>query len=327
LRQTLIIVDDIDTGPTARLLGLLSLLQGRPHWSGPELADRLGVTVRTVRRDVERLRRLGYPVASDVGTAGGYQLGAGGRAMPPLMLDRDEALAVAVCLRSAATESIEGGGEAAVRALTKLEQLLPSPLRRQVGTLATMTTRLGSGASPVDPELLVTLSRACRDSERLHARYRDMRGRETERRLDPHRLVSTARRWYLVARDVDRADWRSFRVDRLLSVEATGHRVDVTDPPDPVTFVQAAITTLPYRYQARVELLAPVADVAPVVPPIIGILEPLDDRRTMLTTGADDLDAIVFHLLAIGVEFVVHEPPALRRHVAAAARRLAAAVH
>jgi predicted DNA-binding transcriptional regulator YafY len=189
-----------------------------------------------------------------------------------------------------------------------------------------MTARLGSGASAVDPELLVTLTRACRDGERLRVRYRDLRGRETDRRVDPHRLVSTARRWYLVARDVDRADWRSFRVDRLLAVEATGHRVAVEDPPDPVAFVQAAITTRAYRYQARVELIAPVDDVAALVPPNTGILEPIDERRTMLTTGGDDLDVIVFHLLTLGVAMVIHEPPALRRHVAAAARRLAAAV-
>ena len=201
--------DDVDPGPTGRLLALLSLLQARPHWPGPELADRLDVTIRTVRRDVERLRRLGYPVLADIGTTGGYRLGAGGRAMPPLMLDRDEALAVAVCLRSTATESIAGGGEAAIRALAKLEQLLPSTLRRQVGAISTMTARLGGGSTPVDPEVLVTLTRACRDGERLRARYRDQRGRETDRRLDPHRLVTTARRWYLVARDVDRDAWRT----------------------------------------------------------------------------------------------------------------------
>ena len=174
-------------------------------WSGPELAERLGVTVRTVRRDVERLRRLGYPVLADVGTPGGYRLGAGGRAMPPLMLDRDEALAVAVCLRSTATESIAGGGEAAIRALAKLEQLLPSTLRRQVGAISTMTTRLGSGSTPVDPEVLVTLTRACRDGERLRVRYRD-RARSGDRA--PPRSAppghARRRRWYLVARDVDR---------------------------------------------------------------------------------------------------------------------------
>jgi predicted DNA-binding transcriptional regulator YafY len=316
-----------DEGPIGRLLGLLSLLQARPQWSGPELADRLDVTVRTVRRDVERLRRLGYPVTADVGVAGGYRLGAGGRAMPPLMLDRDEALAVAVCLRSTATETIEGGGDAAISALGKLEQLLPATLRRQIGAISSMTARLGAGSSPVDPEVLVTLARACRDGERLRVHYRDGRGRETDRRLDPHRLVSTSRRWYLVARDVDREAWRSLRVDRLLSVEATGHRTTIDDPPDPVAFVQAAVSTTAYRHQARVELAAPVDVVAPLVPPSTGILEPIDQRRTMLTTGGDDLDVIVFHLLTLGIDFVVHEPPALREHIAVVARRLAAAVH
>jgi predicted DNA-binding transcriptional regulator YafY len=189
-----------------------------------------------------------------------------------------------------------------------------------------MTARLGSGSSPVDPAVLVTLARACRDGERLRARYRDGRGRESERRIDPHRLVSTARRWYLVARDVDRAAWRTLRVDRLLDVEATGHRVVIEDPPDPVAFVQAAISTAAYRHQARVELAAPLAAVVPLVPPTTGILEPIGDDRTMLTTGGDDLDVIVFHLLTLGVDFVVHEPPALRDHIALVSRRLAAAV-
>ncbi len=143
-----------ELGTTARLLEVLSLLQARPQWSGPELADRLGVTVRTVRRDVDRLRQLGYPVLADTGVAGGYRLGAGGRTMPPLMLDRDEAVAVAVCLRSTATETIAGGGEAAIRALGKLDQLLPPPLRRQVGTIGSMTTRLGAPGAPVAPDML-----------------------------------------------------------------------------------------------------------------------------------------------------------------------------
>ena len=148
-------------GTTERLLALLSLLQGRPRWTGPELADRLGVTVRTVRRDVERLRRLGYPVNAAIGVAGGYELGSGGRSMPPLMLDRDEAVAVAVSLRAAAGDMVAGGGEAAVSALAKLDQLLPPTLRRQVGALDAMTSRLGGTASPVDAELLVVLTRAC----------------------------------------------------------------------------------------------------------------------------------------------------------------------
>jgi predicted DNA-binding transcriptional regulator YafY len=317
-------VDDSTDGPgtTGRLLTLMSLLQGRPRWSGPELADRLGVTVRTVRRDVERLRRLGYPVLTEIGAAGGYRLGSGGRAMPPLMLDRDEAIAAAVCLRSVAPDAIAGGGEAAIRALGKLEQLLPPTLRRQVGALGSMTAQLGGGDTPIDPELLVTLSRACRDSERLRARYRDGRGRDSERTLDPYRLVQTPRRWYLVAHDRDRDGWRTFRVDRLLDVEPTGHIVPRADAPDPVAFVQAAITTAPYRYQARVELAAPIERVRPLVPATVGALVSIDAGRTMLTTGADDLGMIVVHLAGLGVDFVVHEPPELRAEVAAMARRL-----
>ena len=312
-------------GTTERLLGLLSLLQGRPRWSGPELADRLGVTVRTVRRDVDRLRRLGYPVLAAVGVAGGYELGAGGRAMPPLMLDRDEAVAVAVSLRAAAGDMVAGGGEAAISALAKLDQLLPPTLRRQVGALDAMTSRLGGTTSPVDAELLVVLSRACRDGERLRVHYRDARGRDSERTLDPHRLVQTPRRWYLVAHDRERDGWRTFRVDRLVDVAPTGHVIQHTDPPDPVAFVQQAITLAPYRHQARVELLAPIDGLRPLVPPTVGALEPIDGSRTMLTTGADDLHVIVFHLAGLGVDFVVREPAALRDEVAAVARRLTAA--
>lgn len=310
---------------TGRLLALLSALQGRPEWSGPELAERLGVTVRTVRRDVERLRGLGYPVLATTGTAGGYRLGAGGRAMPPLMFDRDEAVAVAVCLRGTAGEMVAGGSDAAISALGKLEPLLPPVLRRQVGAIDAMTSRLSASTSPVDAELLVALTRACRDGERLRARYRDGRGRETDRTLDPYRLVQTPRRWYLVAHDRDRRDWRTLRVDRLLDVVATGHLVELVDPPDPVAFVQRAITTAPYRYQARVELLAPLDHVAPLIPPTTGVLEPIDDDRTMFVTGADDVHVLVFHLAALTVDFIVHEPHELRAACAEVARRLARA--
>ena len=318
-------MDDEAGGTTGRLLELLSLLQGRPQWSGPALADRLGVTVRTVRRDLERLRRLGYPVRTSIGAAGGYALGSGGRAMPPLMLDRDEAVAVAVSLHAVAGDMVAGGGAAALSALAKLDQLLPPTLRRQVGAIDAMTSRLGATTSPVDAELLVTLSRACRDGERLRVTYRDGRGRETDRTIDPHRLVQTPRRWYLVAHDRDRDDWRTFRVDRLLAVSATGHIVRLVDPPDPVAFVQQAITLAPYRYQARVELLAPLDEIRPRVPPTVGALTPIDASRTMLATGADELDVLVFHLAALGVDFVVHEPAVLRAEVARVGALLLAA--
>jgi predicted DNA-binding transcriptional regulator YafY len=310
---------------TGRLLALLSLLQARPHWSGPQLSDELGVTIRTVRRDVDRLRQLGYPIEADAGAAGGYRLGAGGSAMPPLMLDRDEAVAVAVCLRSTATESIAGGGEAAIRALAKLEQLLPSVVRRQVGAITSMTTRLGADPAPVAPDVLVTITRACRDAERLRVRYRDSDRRESERTLDPYRVVTTARRWYLVAHDRDRAAWRTFRIDRMRDVVATGHRIEIVDPPDPVPFVQAAITTAPYRHRARVEIAAPVADVGALIPPTVGVLEPVDAQATILTTGGDDLDLLAFHLVSLGFPFRVIEGDALRERLREMAGRLAAA--
>ena len=297
---------------TGRLLGLLSLLQNRPQWSGRQLSARLGVTVRTVRRDVDRLRQLGYPIEADVGATGGYRLGAGGAAMPPLMLDRDEAVAVAVCLRSTATESVAGGGEAARRALGKLEQLLPSAVRRQVTTVATMTARLDADPAPVPPDVLVAITRACRDAERLRLRYRDSNDRESDRTVDPYRVVTTARRWYLVARDRDRDAWRTFRIDRMSDVVATGHRVEIIDPPDPVAFVQAAITTAPYRYRTRIEIAAPIADVSALVPPTVGSLEPVDERTTILTTGADNLDLLIFHIVSLGFPFRVLEGDPLR---------------
>jgi predicted DNA-binding transcriptional regulator YafY len=234
-------------------------------------------------------------------------------------------VAVAVSLRTAAGDMVTGGGHAALSALAKLDQLLPPILRRQVGALDAMTSRLGAATSPVDAELLVTLTRACRDGERLRATYHDGRGRESQRSIDPHRLVQTPRRWYLVAHDRDRDDWRTFRVDRLLDVTPTGHIVRLVDPPDPVAFVQRAITSAPYRHQARVELLAPIDDVRPLVPPTTGALDAIDATRTMLSTGADDLPVLVFHLVALGVDFVVHEPPELQAEVTAAARRLSTA--
>ena len=305
-----------------RLLEVLSLLQARPRWSGPELADRLAVTVRTIRRDVDHLRQLGYPIDATAGVDGGYALGAGGRAVPPLMLDRDEAVAVAVCLRSAATELVEGGDEAALRALHKLDLLLPPALRRQVGAIDAVTEQVGAAAEPVTTDVLVTVARACRDSERLRVTYRDGKGVRSERTLDPHRVVRTPRRWYLVARDRDRDAWRTLRIDRMEEVHPTGHRVVLADPPDPVTLVQRAISTSPYRYQARIELDAPLDVLARRIPPSVGLLEPVDATTTLLTTGSDDLDTLTGHLVALGTEFRVLEPEALRRNVEAAVGRL-----
>jgi predicted DNA-binding transcriptional regulator YafY len=187
------------TGTTARVLRLLDLLQSRPVWSGTELAERLGVTTRSVRRDVERLRDLGYPVNAAHGAGGGYQLGAG-RRLPPLLLDDTEAVAVAVCLRLAAGGTVEGLGEAAVRTLAQLDQVLPGRLRAQVEAIHEATVTLDGGAAPVDAATLLLLARACRESERVSFAYAGPRG-SGERRVEPYRLVATGRRWYLLAYD------------------------------------------------------------------------------------------------------------------------------
>ena len=243
---------------TSRVLQLLGLLQSRRVWTGVELADRLGVTTRSVRRDVERLRDLGYPVHASKGHGGGYQLGAGA-ALPPLLLDPDEAVAMAVCLRLAAGGSVAGVGESALRALSKLDQVMPSRLRSQVSAVhdATVTLTPNSSDSPVEPDVLMTLARACRDREHVTASYVDRSGAATQRRLEPYQLVTTGRRWYLLAYDRDRQDWRSLRLDRMGDVRALGSTFPAREAPDAAAFVRRSISASPYRYVARVRYFAP----------------------------------------------------------------------
>src|SRR5688572_3082740 len=201
---------------SSRLLTLLSLLEGRRDWPGGELADRLGVSGRTIRRDVERLRGLGYPVESMTGPAGGYQLRAG-TAMPPLLLDDDEAIAIAVGLRTAAGGSVSGLEETSVRALVKLEQVLPSHLQRRVSALGNATVTMPSAGPQVDPQCLTVIAAACRDHERIRFAYHARDDTASRREVEPHSLVATGRRWYLVAWCCGRRDWRTFRVDRIAS--------------------------------------------------------------------------------------------------------------
>ena len=208
---------------SSRLLTLLSLLQARRDWAGGELADRLEVSRRTIRRDVERLRKLGYPIESLAGPAGGYRLEAG-TAMPPLLLDDEEAVAIAVGLRTAAGASVAGIEDASLRALVKLEQVLPSRLRPRLRALQGAETMFRTGGPMVDPQCLTVVGSACRESERIRFAYRDREGNESRRDVDPHTLVSTGRRWYLVAWDHGREDWRTFRVDRIARPAATGVR-------------------------------------------------------------------------------------------------------
>jgi predicted DNA-binding transcriptional regulator YafY len=309
---------------SARLLRLLSLLEARPEWSGAELADRLGVTTRTLRRDVARLRSLGYPVSAVPGVAGGYRLGAGA-ALPPLLLDDDEAVAVALSLRTAATQSVTGVGEASVRALAKLEQVLPSRLRDRAAAIGQATVPLAWPGPVVDAGVLTTMARACRNRERLEFGYRNRDGALTARRTEPHRLVQAGYRWYLVARDTDRDDWRTFRADRIEAPRLTGVRFVPVNPPDAAAFVARAVTTAPYRFQARILLNAAAEAVAEQVPPSVGIVEPAGPSRCVLVSGSDSLDALALHVTALDVDYVVLEPAELAQRLAVLAARLATA--
>ena len=251
----------------ARLLRVLSLLQTRPTWTAQELGERLGITTRTVRRDVTRLRELGYPVDADPGPLGGYRLGSGG-VLPPLLLDDDEAVAVAVGLRAAAGTGVAGLEDAAVAVLVKLEQVLPAVLRERVAALHSVTVRLvGPRPETVDADLLITVAQGCRRLERLHFDYVDSVDRASQRRVEPFRLVATERRWYLVAYDLDRKDWRTFRLDRMAAARLTGARFVRGEVPDAAKLVAEGMSLAPYPYQARVRIDATVADVARVISP------------------------------------------------------------
>ena len=267
------------TTTSGRLLDLLSLLQARRDWSGAELADRLEVSGRTVRRDVERLRDLGYPVESLTGPAGGYRLRAG-TAMPPLLLGDEEAIAIAVGLRTAARASVSGIEEAAVGALLKLEQVLPAHLRRRVAALGTATSAPPLAGPTVDPQHLTTIAAACRDSECLRFAYRRRDGTDGRRLVEPHRLVNLGRRWYLVAWDRHREDWRTFRLDRLARPAASGVRFAARTLPatDGAAFVQQRIREAPHRFEARVKLHVAAEEIASRMPSHWGTIEPIDSQ-------------------------------------------------
>ncbi|MFG2331825.1 helix-turn-helix transcriptional regulator [Streptomyces sp. NPDC048604] len=313
---------------SARLLRLLSLLQTRREWSGAALADRLGVTTRTVRRDVDRLRELGYPVDASPGTGGGYQLGAGAE-LPPLLLDDEEAVAVAVGLRTAAGQGIEGIGETSVRALAKLEQVLPRRLRRRVGTLNAFTVpMLRTPADQLDPSLLTELANACRDGERLRFEYRDHHGASTRRTAEPHRLVCTERRWYLVAWDVDRADWRTFRADRITPKPPHGPRFPPREPPaaDLAAYVARGVSSAVYSAEAVVRLYVPLAEARRRIGPMDGVLEADGPDHCLLRAGAHGLDVVMVHLALLGFEFEVVDPPELNARIRALRDRLTRAL-
>jgi predicted DNA-binding transcriptional regulator YafY len=315
---------EIMSDTPARLLKMLSLLQARREWPGSELARRLEVSPRTVRRDIDRLRDLGYPVQATLGVAGGYRLAAG-TAMPPLLLDDEEAVAITVGLRTAAGHAIDGIDEASVRALAKLQQVLPARLRRRVEALGAATVPLLIAAGPaVDPEQLAVLAAAIAGHERLRFGYRAGDGTESRRLAEPHRLVAAGRRWYLLAYDNDQDDWRIFRVDRVRDLQPTGARSAPREPPgsDAAAYVTSKLYSMAPTYTAVVTLHAPAADAARRLGDAAGALEPLDERTCRLRSRADTLEWLAFRLATLGCEFDVHQPPELAEYLRALGARV-----
>ena len=313
---------------SSRTLQLLSLLQHQRYWPGADLADRLGVSVRTLRRDVERLRELGYPVQAARGVDGWYSLSAGA-ALPPLVLDDDEAVALAVGLHAATTSAVTGMAEASVGALTKVVQVMPSRLRRRVDALRAMTVASGWGstAASVAPDVLTTVAQACRDDERLSFSYSAADGSHSERTVEPHRLVSLGRRWYLVAYDLDRADWRSFRLDRLTGPAPLGARFRQRTLPaqDAAAFVRRGIGQQPAGYDVE----AVVDASADTVRTRLGPWATAEDDglgRSRLRIRTDSLDWAALALGSVGAEFRVVAPPELVEHLAGWAGRFTRAV-
>ncbi len=308
-----------ETDPTERALLLLSLLQTHRFWPGAELTDRLGVSARTLRRDIDRLRALGYPVDATPGASGGYRLAAGAH-LPPLLLDDEEAVAIAVGLRTAAGASIDGMDDTALRALAKLEQVLPDRLRRRVHAVHSNVVSLQWGGGPtVDADALAVLALACRDREQVRFDYRRRDGDDSRRLVEPHQLVSAGRRWYLVAWDVRRDDWRTFRLDRLDGPRLAGVRCAPRDLPggDAAAFVAESIRTMPMPYSALLEVAGAPDAVRAALRWSDAEVEELGADRSRVRVGSGSTDALVRVVtwLAGSYPVVVREPDELAAHV------------
>ncbi|WP_069167637.1 helix-turn-helix transcriptional regulator [Nocardia altamirensis] len=299
-----------ERGTTERVLTLLGLLQQRQVWTGPELADRLGVTPRTVRRDVERLRTLGYSVRAAQGVGGGYQLGQG-QDLPPLLLDDEEAISTAVALLVGAGNAVTSA-DAALRALTKLDRVLPARLQHEVRALAGSVESFGGGRATVDAEALMTLARACRDEVQAAFTY-PSRNAVHARRVEPYRLVASDHRWYLLGYDLDRDDWRTFRVDRMTEVSARTWRFQPRPAPDAAAYVQEGVASRVYPHRARFLVHASADTVRAKVSSSAAVVRERGTDRCEVISGADTgVDAVLVRVLLLGHPFEVLEPPELR---------------
>lgn len=294
------------------MLTLLALLQARHHWRGDDLAERLGVSDRTLRRDVERLRDLGYPVEAARGLDGGYRLGPGSR-LPPLLLSADEAVAAAVGLRTAAGQPFAGIADDAISALLKITQLLPPRQRSAAEAIATAVNGPAGQVDDVALDTLTTLARASRDHERLRFGYRTRAGTTGDRHVEPHHVVPLARRWYLVAWDLDRTDWRTFRLDRITRPRPTGRRFDPRQlpAPDPASYVTRSIAAIPTAHHVEVVVEAPLQAVREVLGPW-GTATAEGPDATRFTMDVDALSWPVLFLAALNARVRHAEPPELR---------------
>lgn len=316
------------TQPAGRLLALLSLLQTRRDWGGDELSARLEVSPRTVRRDVDRLRELGYPVLTTKGPHGGYRL-APGSELPPMLFDDEQAVAIAVALQTAAT-GVAGVEDTSLRALATIRQVLPARLRHRVDALDVTAVRGGGGPSgvpdesSVDPHVLLDIGACCRDHQQLRFDYGAKDGAESVRRTEPHRLVSRGRRWYLVAWDLDRDDWRTFRVDRLRPRTPTGPRF----APRELSEERAAeLLGGDTAYQGwpvtgTVLMHAPAAEVSRWLPAAHGSVTAVDETSCRVEMGGWSYGSVVAWLLLYEVDFEVLGPPELADAVGEVAGRL-----
>jgi predicted DNA-binding transcriptional regulator YafY len=312
----------------ARLLRLLSLLQTPREWPGSELAARLEVTPRTVRRDVDRLRELGYPVEASMGALGGYRLVAG-TAMPPLLLDDEEAVAIAVGLRTAARQPVAGIAEASLRALAKLQQVLPPRLARRVSSLTAATAPASASyASLVDPGQLTLVAGAVAARERVRFTYVTNENVVSKRHVEPIQLVALGRRWYLLAFDVERDDWRIFRLDRVSGALATGARFAPRLPPggDATEFVTRKMYDSAPTFRARATLRLPIELARARLADFAGELTADGDGSCSWHSVEDTVDYLAFRLTSLGCDFVVHGPAELVEHLRGLGERISRAV-
>ncbi|MDX6283035.1 MAG: hypothetical protein QOH03_4106 [Kribbellaceae bacterium] len=304
---------------SSRLLSLLALMQSRPAWPGSELAERLGVSTRTIRNDIDRLRELGYPVDATRGAAGYYQLGVGAK-LPPLLLDDEEAVAVAVGLRTGA--GVAGMEESSGRALAKLEQVLPHRLRRQVNAIHTTLSKgpdnTGSNVPDpeVDPAVVTTIAAAFRDEHFLRFDYSVPQSALQTILVEPYRLVSWQRYWYLVARD-DAGEWHTYRVDWMDLRMATGRKYKARPMPedDYMDFVLRDVASTGWKVHARITVFASADEVLSRIHAAVGIVEPVDDNTCVLITGAESLEVVAVYIGMLGLDFQVTAPQALVDHL------------